>query len=40
VSCVIPASSAAVHMRSNLQAGCGMLPDIELRRRMVADANV
>jgi len=40
VSCVIPASSTALHMRSNLQAGCGPLPDAELRRRMVADGNV
>ena len=39
VSCVIPASSAVAHMRSNLQAGSGPLPDAELRRRMVADAH-
>jgi diketogulonate reductase-like aldo/keto reductase len=40
VSCVIPASSTALHMRSNLQAGCGVLPDMKLRRRMVTDANL
>jgi diketogulonate reductase-like aldo/keto reductase len=37
VSCVIPASAAPAHMRSNLQAAVGPLPDPELRRRMAAE---
>jgi diketogulonate reductase-like aldo/keto reductase len=40
VSCVIPASSTALHMRSNLQAGCGLLPDAQLRQRIAIDAGV
>lgn len=40
VSCVIPASASVAHLRSNLQAGSGPLPDAELRRRMAADAGV
>jgi len=37
VTCVIPATSKAKHMRDNLQAGLGRLPDAELRERMAAD---
>lgn len=40
VSCVIPASAAVAHVRSNLQAGSGALPDAELRRRMAVDAGL
>jgi diketogulonate reductase-like aldo/keto reductase len=40
VSCVIPASASLAHMRSNLQAGSGPLPDVELRRRLVVDAGL
>jgi diketogulonate reductase-like aldo/keto reductase len=40
VSCVIPASASAAHMRSNLQAGSELLPDAELRQRMVVDAGL
>jgi diketogulonate reductase-like aldo/keto reductase len=40
VSCVIPASASAAHMRRNLQAGVGPVPDGELRQRMVADAGL
>jgi aryl-alcohol dehydrogenase-like predicted oxidoreductase len=37
VTCVIPATSRAAHMRDNLQAAVGRLPDAKLRRRMVKD---
>jgi aryl-alcohol dehydrogenase-like predicted oxidoreductase len=37
VSCVIPGTGRAEHMRDNVQAGCGALPDAALRERMAAD---
>jgi aryl-alcohol dehydrogenase-like predicted oxidoreductase len=37
VTCVIPATSKEKHMRDNLQAGFGRLPDAALRERMAAD---
>jgi aryl-alcohol dehydrogenase-like predicted oxidoreductase len=37
VTCVIPATSRAAHMRDNLQAAMGRLPDAKLRQRMVKD---
>jgi aryl-alcohol dehydrogenase-like predicted oxidoreductase len=36
VTCVIPGTSRPEHMRENAEAGMGMLPDVDLRRRMVA----
>ena len=36
VSCVIPATSKPHHMRDNLEAGFGELPDAATRKRMVA----
>ena len=36
VTCVIPGTSRPEHMRENAEAGTGMLPDADLRRRMVA----
>jgi aryl-alcohol dehydrogenase-like predicted oxidoreductase len=36
VSCVIPGTGRAEHMRDNVQAGCGALPDAALRERMAA----
>jgi diketogulonate reductase-like aldo/keto reductase len=35
VTCVIPATSKSQHMRDNLEAGFGPLPDTATRRRMV-----
>ena len=35
VTCVIPATSKPQHMRDNLAAGFGKLPDAAMRRRMV-----
>ena len=35
VTCVIPATSKPQHMRDNLAAGSGKLPDSAARRRMV-----
>ena len=35
VTCVIPATSKPQHMRDNLAAGFGDLPDSAMRRRMV-----
>jgi diketogulonate reductase-like aldo/keto reductase len=35
VTCVIPATSKPHHMRDNLEAGFGRLPDAATRRRMV-----
>lgn len=35
VTCVIPGTRRAAHLRDNLQAGAGRLPDPALRRRMV-----
>lgn len=37
VTCVIPATSRVAHMRDNLQAGFGPLPDAKLRERMAKD---
>ena len=34
VTCVIPATSKVRHMRDNMQAGFGRLPDEAMRRRM------
>ena len=36
VTCVIPATSKEKHMRDNVQAGFGRLPDAALRERMAA----
>ena len=36
VTCVIPGTAKAAHMRDNAAAGLGRLPDARLRRRMVA----
>ena len=36
VTCVIPATSSVAHVRENMGAGVGRLPDETLRRRMVA----
>ena len=35
VTCVIPATSQAKHMRDNLEAGFGVLPDAATRARMI-----
>lgn len=40
VTCVIPATSRATHMRDNVQAGFGRLPDEKLRRRMTRELEV
>lgn len=37
VTCVIPATSRVAHMRDNLQAGFGPVPDAKLRERMAKD---
>jgi diketogulonate reductase-like aldo/keto reductase len=37
VTCVIPATSRVTHMRDNLQAGFGPMPDAKLRERMAKD---
>ncbi len=36
VTCAIPGTSRPEHMRENAEAGHGMLPDADMRRRMVA----
>lgn len=36
VTCVIPGTGRADHMRENVGAGSGPMPDGELRKRMVA----
>lgn len=36
VTCVIPATTQVAHVRENMAAGTGILPDEALRRRMVA----
>lgn len=38
VSCVIPATSNVAHVRENLLAGSGQMPDEALRKRIVQDA--
>jgi diketogulonate reductase-like aldo/keto reductase len=35
VTCAIPGTSRVVHLKDNLQAGVGRLPDAKMRRRMV-----
>lgn len=37
VTCVIPATSRVTHMRDNVQAGFGPMPDAKLRERMARD---
>jgi diketogulonate reductase-like aldo/keto reductase len=37
VTCPIPATSSPEHMADNLRAGLGRLPNLELRRRIVAE---
>jgi diketogulonate reductase-like aldo/keto reductase len=37
VTCAIPATTSVAHVRENLAAGTGPLPDEALRRRMAAD---
>ncbi|MGE0801154.1 MAG: aldo/keto reductase [Lautropia sp.] len=39
VTCVIPGTGRALHMRENAAAGSGAWPDNALRARIVADAN-
>ena len=34
VTCAIPGSGRAAHLRDNMQAGLGRLPDVPMRRRM------
>ena len=36
VTCAIPATSQVVHMRENMEAGTGLLPTPELRKRMIS----
>ena len=36
VTCAIPATSQVPHMHENMGAGCGRLPDAEVRKRMFA----
>jgi diketogulonate reductase-like aldo/keto reductase len=36
VSCVIPATSKEHHMRDNMMAGYGELPDTETRQKMIS----
>jgi aryl-alcohol dehydrogenase-like predicted oxidoreductase len=35
VNCVIPGTRRVSHLRDNLQAGVGRLPDAAMRRRMI-----
>jgi diketogulonate reductase-like aldo/keto reductase len=37
ITCAIPATSSVAHVRQNMQAATGRLPDQALRLRMVAD---
>jgi diketogulonate reductase-like aldo/keto reductase len=37
VTCVIPATARVEHMKDNLQAGFGLMPDAKLRERMAKD---
>jgi aryl-alcohol dehydrogenase-like predicted oxidoreductase len=37
VTCAIPATSQVAHMRENMRALSGPLPDAALRRRMATD---
>jgi diketogulonate reductase-like aldo/keto reductase len=36
VTCVIPGTGRPEHMRDNVRAGMGRMPDADLRRRMAA----
>jgi aryl-alcohol dehydrogenase-like predicted oxidoreductase len=36
ISCAIPATSNVAHVRENMQAASGRMPDAALRQRMVA----
>jgi aryl-alcohol dehydrogenase-like predicted oxidoreductase len=36
VTCVIPAMTSVTHVRENLAAGSGVLPDTAMRQRMAA----
>jgi diketogulonate reductase-like aldo/keto reductase len=38
ITCAIPATSNVAHVRENMQAASGRLPDAALRRRMIAHA--
>lgn len=38
ITCAIPATSKVAHLRDNMQAGHGRLPDEKLRERIVAEA--
>jgi aryl-alcohol dehydrogenase-like predicted oxidoreductase len=38
VTCAIPATSNAGHLRDNMRAGMGLMPDEEMRARIVAEA--
>ncbi len=38
ITCAIPATGKAEHMRDNLQAGHGRMPDEQMRARIVAEA--
>jgi diketogulonate reductase-like aldo/keto reductase len=40
VSCVIPGTSQFVHMESNTRSGFGLLPDRDMRRRILQEAGV
>jgi diketogulonate reductase-like aldo/keto reductase len=37
ITCAIPATSKVEHLRDNMQAGLGRLPDAKLRRRIVEE---
>ena len=37
VTCVVPGTGKPEHLRDNLQAGLGPLPDADQRRRLVAE---
>ena len=36
VTCVIPGTGKLAHLRDNLKAGSGRLPDVTMRRRMAS----
>ncbi len=36
VTCAIPATSSVAHLRENMQAGYGRLPDASMRQRIIA----
>ena len=38
ITCAIPATSQAAHLRDNMQAARGRLPDAALRTRIAAEA--